>query len=83
MNIASRFESALSSKLFYYITACQNMKTQKARFSRYIFQKKHVRIKKNQEGTIMDMDELGFFIFMDEMENEDAEDDDDGTVTQG
>ena len=31
----------------------------------------------------MDMDELGFFIFMDEMENEDAEDDDDGTVTQG
>lgn len=26
----------------------------------------------------MDMDELGFFIFMDEMENEDAEDDDDG-----
>lgn len=27
----------------------------------------------------MDMDELGFFIFMDEMENEDAEDDDDGT----
>ena len=31
----------------------------------------------------MDMDELGFFIFMDEMENEDAEDDDDGTITQG
>ena len=29
------------------------------------------------------MDELGFFIFMDEMENEDAEDDDDGTITQG
>ena len=28
----------------------------------------------------MDMDELGFFIFMDEMENEDAEDDDDGTL---
>ena len=54
------------------------MKTQKARFSRYIFQKKHVRIKKNQEVAIMDMDELGFFIFMDEMENEDAEDDDDG-----
>ena len=26
----------------------------------------------------MDMDELGFFIFMDEMENEDAEGDDDG-----
>lgn len=31
----------------------------------------------------MDMDELGFFIFMDEMENEDAEDDDDDTITQG
>ncbi len=30
----------------------------------------------------MDMDELGFFIFMDEMEKEDAEDDDDGTITQ-
>ncbi len=28
----------------------------------------------------MDTDELGFFIFMDEMENEDAEDDDDGTL---
>lgn len=31
----------------------------------------------------MDMDELGFFLFMDEMEDEDAEDDDDGTITQG
>ena len=35
-------------------------------------------MEKGREGTIMDMDELGFFIFMDEMENEDAEDDDDG-----
>ena len=26
----------------------------------------------------MDMDELGFFIFMDEMESEDEEEDDDG-----
>ena len=34
----------------------------------------------DQEDISMDMDELGFFIFMDEMENEDAEDDDDGTL---
>ena len=30
----------------------------------------------------MDMDELGFFIFMDEMESEDEEEDDDGAITQ-
>ena len=30
------------------------------------------------EGSEMDMDELGFFIFMDEMEHEEEEDNDDG-----
>lgn len=38
-----------------------------------------LQYRKHQEVMSMDMDELGFFIFMDEMENEDAEDDDDGT----
>lgn len=51
------------------------------------FGRNHDIMAKNQEVMEMDMDELGFFLFMEEQERKEKEqqqeEKDDGTITQG
>ena len=52
------------------------MKTRSDSFSCWFFEENMVQWKKSQEGITMDMDTLGFFIFMDEMEKKSQEQED-------